>query len=160
MLSESEFSIVYHWKIELFESLWNEIINPIDRSSLPLIPKSLYEAPFIHPLAGYLESVSKYGYNVAMIFEDGSKMTYNEMHVKVMTLAKVLKKSGLKENDVIAVDAPRHLGLPIWIHAIWMIGGVYIALGSRDALDRKKRILEICQAKCVLVDVLNDTNIE
>jgi pyochelin synthetase len=121
-----------------------------------VIPRSLYETPFVHPLQGFLDCVSRYGDKEALIFEDGSQMTYNEMYVRVVEMCKVLKSKGLVRDDVIAVDAPRHLGLPIWIYAIWMLGGVYIALGSRDALDRKKRVIGISKAKCVIVEDLSD----
>ena len=87
-----------------------------------------------------------------MIFEDGAVMSYAEMYDRVCEMAAVLSNKGLGEGDVIAVDAGRELGLPIWMYAIWMIGGVYMALGSRDPVDRKRRVLGIGNARCVLVE--------
>jgi non-ribosomal peptide synthetase component F len=78
------------------------------------------------------------------------------MYSRVVEVALVLKNKGLGMNDVVAVDVRRELGLPIWIYAIWMIGGVYMALGSRDPVDRKRRVLEISKARCVLVERVSD----
>ena len=153
MLSETEFVIRYHWKEEVLESLWEEIANPVDYlRSLPVLSLSLYEEPYVHVLDGFVSSVKRYGSKEAMIFEDGTVMSYADMYGRVCELVLVLRTKGLGEDDVIAVDAGRELGLPIWMYAIWMIGGVYMALGSRDPVDRKRRVLSISNARCVLVE--------
>ena len=79
MLSETEFMIRYHWKEEVLESLWEEIVSPVDRKSLPVLSLSLYEEPYVHVLDGFMSSVKRYGSKEAMIFEDGTVMRYDEM---------------------------------------------------------------------------------
>ena len=63
-----------------------------------------------------------------------------------------MKYSLIAAGQVVAVDAARHLGLPVWILGIWLAGATYLPLGSRDAWERKRRVAELAGARCVLVD--------
>ena len=108
----------------MWESLWSEIVSLVDRIR-PVIDHAVYERPYEHVMELWVEACRRLKYRSALLYEDGSVETYGAMYDRAMRLAYRLRALGVKVNDVVAVDAPRHLGLPCWILGIWLVGGVY-----------------------------------
>ena len=149
-LSEQGMSAVYGWSEVVWESLWREVVSESDHSRPP-IDDCVYRSAFEHAMDTWVLSCEQHRERVALVYEDGSTDTYGDLYCKAVGLAERLRGAGVDVNDVVAVDAPRHLGLPCWILGIWLVGAVYFPIGSRDSAERKRRVVELSGAVCVVV---------
>jgi amino acid adenylation domain-containing protein/thioester reductase-like protein len=101
----------------------------------------------VHQL--FEEQAEKIPDNIALIFED-KKMTYEELNKKSNQLARLLKKKGVKADDIIAVMLDRSLELIIGIMAILKAGAAFLPIDPDYPSERIKFMLEDCKAQLIL----------
>jgi acyl-CoA synthetase (AMP-forming)/AMP-acid ligase II len=53
----------------------------------------------------------------------GKSMKYSELLTNVDRLSAVLRRRGLKPNDVVLIMAANHIELPLFFFAVWNAGG-------------------------------------
>jgi len=138
------------WARAVVEAFWGEVVAPSDlgRPRAMGVPKGLV---LRHTAERWVEVCQLRGEAPALVYVDGATLSYRGMLQQAARLAATLHSHGVGAEDVVAVDAPRHLGLPVWILGIWLAGAVYLPLGSRDGVERKRRVMEVAGARLVLV---------
>jgi hypothetical protein len=88
------------------------------------------------------ENALKYPNDIALIYyEDRIKnyMTYNELKEESLKIAKMLSYNGVKENDLVGLVLPKGIDQIIGILGILAVGGVYVPIGIKQPLNRKKK---------------------
>ena len=150
-LSEQGLSGHSRWTEAVWAVFWQELVAPseLGRPAALGVPAGL-EAR--HAAEWWAESCRRQAGAAAVVFADGAALSYGGMLEQAGRLAAALAGLGVGAGEVVAVDAARHLGLPVWILGIWLAGATYLALGSRDAWERKRRVAELGGARCVLGD--------
>jgi amino acid adenylation domain-containing protein len=101
------------------------------------------------------ENALKYSNDIALIYyEDGIKnyMTYNELKEESLKIAKMLSYNGVKENDLVGLVLPKGIDQIIGILGILAVGGVYVPIGIKQPLNRKKNIIDKGQIKYILTN--------
>ena len=157
IISENGMEMSCNWKERIWNSFLNQL-NDMPSLKLPLIELPEYRAEN-HPLLKWLNNCEKYVSKVALINHEGKMTSYGEMLFQAKCIAGALLKAGVREGDVVVVDAERSLGLPIWILAIWMIGGTYFALNPNDSHERKENICRIVKSRLIITEEwLNGVN--
>lgn len=140
-----------------------------DEEKLNLYLKKFYTGEIEGPLTGYatkdrpwlklytedeiameLPEVSAYSYlyrnnianpNKVALNYDNEKITYKKLFQKIDEVAKALKQSGVKENDVITLSMPNNLEFIYLFYAISKIGStIHIIDSNTDIKDIEKYI--------------------
>ena len=101
----------------------------------------------IHEL--FEEQVLKTPDKVAIVCED-EKLTYKELNEKANSLARELRKRGVKQNIIVGLLLPQSADVIIGILAVLKAGGAYVPIDVEYPEDRKKYILEDSNAKVVI----------
>ncbi|MBQ7667756.1 MAG: amino acid adenylation domain-containing protein [Clostridia bacterium] len=73
------------------------------------------------------KQVEKYPNNIALTF-DGKNMTYKELNEKANALAHILRKNGLKREDIVCMILDKSFNTIISILAILKSGGAYLPI--------------------------------
>lgn len=87
------------------------------------------------------EQVQKTPSNIALIYKDQS-MTYHELNSRVNKLAHLLRKKGVRPNDIIGISIYRSFEMIIGILAILKAGGAYLPVDPNFPADRISYMLE------------------
>ena len=89
---------------------------------------------------------------LAIAVEQGKQqLSYAELVQSAYTLAnEIRQRIDVQPNDLLVVTLPQSLELLIAILAVQMSGAAYVALAHDLPLERKKQIIQKCQAKAVL----------
>lgn len=101
----------------------------------------------IHEL--FEQQVKKAPENIAVVFEE-QKLTYAELNRKANQLARVLRKQGVKPDQLVAIMVERSLEMIVGILGILKSGGAYVPIDPNYPKERVKYMLEDSQAKLVL----------
>ena len=86
------------------------------------------------------------------------KITYEELHESINTYAKILKKKGIREGDVIGVCALNTPESVYLLYALDLIGAVVVGLSPIDTKEKIKHDLEITRPKMVISVDMNYSN--
>jgi len=140
-----------------FEEIINKLIaNP--NSPLAEHIKGNYLADYTalnntetpYPNVALAELLSKQGENtpnnIALEY-NGTKITYQELHIKVNQFAHYLEAQGVQSGDYIAVSYPRSPELVYAILAIIQCGAAYLPLDHEYPTKRIEYMLEDSEAK-------------
>lgn len=103
----------------------------------------------IHQL--FEEQVEKTPDNIAVVFED-KHLTYRELNEKSNQLARVLRKKGVKPDDIVAIMVNRSLEMIIGILGILKSGGAYLPIDPEYPEERIRYILEDSGVKILLTE--------
>ncbi|MFD2671574.1 amino acid adenylation domain-containing protein [Marinicrinis sediminis] len=77
-------------------------------------------------------------------------LTYGQLNRKVNQLARYLQRLGLRREDICAVMLERSPEFVTSVLAIWKAGGAYVPMDVQAGDQRKRTILEECQARFLL----------
>lgn len=109
------------------------------------------ESPY--PNVSLAELLSKQGEitpdNIAIEYK-GTKISYNDLHIKVNQFAHYLEAQGVQSGDYIAVSYPRSPELVYAILAIIQCGAAYLPLDHEYPTKRIEYMLEDSEAKFLL----------
>ncbi|WP_291584148.1 amino acid adenylation domain-containing protein [Clostridium sp. UBA6640] len=105
--------------------------------------KTLYEL--------FEAQVEKTPNNIAVVFED-KKLTYKELNEKSNSLARVLRKKGVKANSIVAIMMERSLEMIVGLIGILKSGGAYLPIDSSYPKERIEYMLEDSESKILLSD--------
>ncbi|PFB27750.1 non-ribosomal peptide synthetase [Bacillus cereus] len=97
------------------------------------------------------EQVEKSPENIAVICNN-EKLTYKELNEKSNSLARVLQKKGITENDIIGIMVNRSLEMIIGILGILKAGGAYLPIDPEYPNDRISYMLDDSKASILLVE--------
>lgn len=103
----------------------------------------------IHQL--FEKMAQKYPNNIAVKFEEES-ITYKELNEKSNSLARVLRKLGLKRQDIVTVIMYKSINTIISTLAILKAGGAYLPIDPDFPSDRKKFMISDCNSKILLTE--------
>lgn len=95
------------------------------------------------------KQVEKTPNNVAIVFED-KKLTYKELNERSNQLANVLRKRGIRPNDIVGIMTERSLEMIIGIIGILKAGGAYLPINPEYPKDRIEYMLEDSSAHILL----------
>ncbi|WP_027338802.1 non-ribosomal peptide synthetase [Halonatronum saccharophilum] len=87
------------------------------------------------------EQVEKRTNDIAIIFE-GQELTYEELNQKANQLARLLRKSGVKADDLVGIMLEESLEMIISIIAVIKAGGAYVPIDPNYPRDRIDYILK------------------
>lgn len=143
--------------------LWHALDNPgMSICKLEMLPESekrkvLYEfndtamdyprEKLIHQL--FEEQVERTPDNVAIVFEEKT-MTYRELNERANQLAHVLRRKGVKRDDIVGILVPRSFELIIGIMAILKAGGAFMTIEPDFPSDRIRYMMENSKAAILL----------
>lgn len=71
------------------------------------------------------QTVARLGDKVALIFEDGQRITYKQYHEEANSFAKALLKLGVKKGDRISIWSGNNLKYCVALQAIYKVGAAY-----------------------------------
>ncbi|MGE5474548.1 MAG: amino acid adenylation domain-containing protein [Ignavibacteriales bacterium] len=111
----------------------------------------------IHQL--FEEQVEKTPDNTALVFED-KKMTYRELNEKANQLARVLRKRGVRSDDIVGLMVHRSFEMIIGILGIIKAGGAYLPIDPFYPKDRIEFMLEDSGTRILLTEEELDEKIE
>ncbi|MBN2533909.1 MAG: amino acid adenylation domain-containing protein [Spirochaetales bacterium] len=86
---------------------------------------------------------------IAVIYEE-RKITYRKLNDRSNQLADLLRKKGVKRNDIIGLMVSRSLELVIGIIAILKAGGAYVPIEVTEPVKRINYILQDCKVRILL----------
>jgi D-alanine--poly(phosphoribitol) ligase subunit 1 len=118
---------------------------------------------YLYNLAQRFEQiVERFSQRPAISFGPSEQLTYSELEAISRILAGVLQKSGVKQNDVVAISGRKDRNTYAAIFACLRLGAPYVVLDPDSPAERLAKILASCRAKIVfaegaLVDRLNAT---
>ena len=84
------------------------------------------------------------------VIENGQKISYSELYDKACSVALKLKNKGVVSEDRILVELESNSDLLTAMLGIWIIGGIYIPIGSDLPEERKQNIKVDSNAKIVI----------
>jgi len=95
------------------------------------------------------EQVERTPDNTAVVFEDKS-LTYRELNERANSLANVLRKEGVKSEDIIGIVVEPSMEMMVGIMAVLKAGGAYLPIDPDYPKDRIKYMLEDSNAQVLL----------
>ncbi|WP_143087310.1 non-ribosomal peptide synthetase, partial [Clostridium frigidicarnis] len=95
------------------------------------------------------EQVKKTPNKVALKF-DGRKITYDKLNQKANALSKVLRKKGVKSDDIVGIFLQRSEDMIVAMLAILKSGAAYLPIDPNYPIDRINFILEDSRAPIVI----------
>lgn len=95
------------------------------------------------------EQAKKTPNNIALVFEN-ERLTYKELNEKANSLARFLRKSGIKKNDLVGIMCNRSMEIIVSILAVLKAGGTYIPIDPTYPKDRIDYMLQSSKAKVLL----------
>lgn len=87
------------------------------------------------------EQVERTPDNTAVVFED-EKLTYRELNEKANSLARKLRKNGVKSESIVGIVVEPSMEMITGIMAVLKAGGSYLPIDSNYPKDRIKYMLE------------------
>ena len=97
--------------------------------------------------------------NIALVFE-GKTLTYKELNEKANQLAHYLRKTGITNNQIIAILVNRSFEMIIAILAVLKSGGAYIPVDPDYPDDRIAYMLEDSKASLILTQKSINKNLD
>ena len=101
----------------------------------------------IHEL--FEEQVERTPNNIAVVYED-KKLTYRELNERANSLARALRKNGVKADSIVGIMVERSLEMIIGIMGILKAGGAYLPIDPNYPEDRIMYMLEDSETKILL----------
>ncbi|EPR07516.1 non-ribosomal peptide synthetase, partial [Ruminiclostridium papyrosolvens] len=120
-----------------------EMLTPQEKSQILLdFINTEYEYPKEKTISCvFEEQVQKTPDNVAVMFGD-KKLTYRELNQRANSLARVLRKQGVKGDSIVAVMLDRSLEMITGILAVLKAGGAYLPVSPDYPEERVRYILK------------------
>jgi fatty-acyl-CoA synthase len=97
-------------------------------------------------------SADVFGDSVAVVTDQGERVTYSEFRRRASSLAHALRGSGLQAGDRVAVLAPNDLPLLESHYGVPATGCTLVALNTRLATAEYQYMLQHSQARALIVD--------
>ncbi len=85
----------------------------------------------------------------AIIF-NGRKISFGELQEFTMQAASYFEKSGIKQNDHVAIISKNNVEFIITIFALWLIGAVPVPLNIRSTIDEIKSLVEFSHSNFLI----------
>ena len=108
----------------------------------------------------FLDQVHQYPHKIALIEEDGQKITYSELNAASNKRAIYLQGVGVNKGDVVAVSLERSIEMIAILLAIAKLGAVYLAIDPTYPLERRKYICENAAVKLCIDQSLEISQIK
>lgn len=99
------------------------------------------------------EQVERTPNSIAVLNTKGESLTYLELNQKANQLARKLLSSGLKKNQVVALNMKRSPELIIAILGTWKAGGVYLPIDTNLPVERKSYLIKDANPNFILTEV-------
>lgn len=96
------------------------------------------------------EQVEETPNNIALIFKE-EKLTYKEVNKRANSLARVLRKKGVKSDIKVGIMVKRSIEMIVGILAVLKAGGAYLPIDYTYPKNRIKYLLEDSDANILLV---------
>ena len=93
--------------------------------------------------------VNKNPDNIAVVFEDTS-LTYKELNEKSNSLARILRKKGVKSDSIVGIMVNRSIEMIVGIMAIIKSGGAYLPIDPTYPIERIEYMLKDSKANILL----------
>ncbi|UZW67768.1 AMP-binding protein [Priestia flexa] len=100
----------------------------------------------------YFESTVKKNPNDIAVTYKNNQITYSELNGKANSIARILKDSGVKSNDIIGIMMNRSIETIISILGVLKSGGSYLPLDPNQPYERLLYMVEDSSLKTILVD--------
>jgi len=88
------------------------------------------------------------------------QISYAQLRAKVLAVAGFFKKIGINPGDRVALAVENSMDYVVAFYAVWMAGGVTVALNPQAKLYEIKNVLQHCVAKFLLIDKQNEANVK
>jgi len=95
--------------------------------------------------------VNNHSEKIAIIFEDNSQVSYNELNSFSNQLARYFLDIGIKKCDVIAISGEKRLQTFISMIAALKIGAIYTIFDPKSPVERLKKIFGTCLPKALII---------
>ncbi|HHU63230.1 MAG TPA: amino acid adenylation domain-containing protein [Clostridiales bacterium] len=89
--------------------------------------------------------------NVAVVFED-KQLTYSQLNERANQLARLLRRNGVKPDDIVGIMVRRSVEMIIGIMAIIKAGGCYLPIDPEYPIDRIHYMLKDSDTKVLLTE--------
>ncbi|MGG0120491.1 amino acid adenylation domain-containing protein [Bacillus paranthracis] len=93
--------------------------------------------------------VEKTPENIAVVFED-KRLTYRELNERANSLARVLRKKGVKADSIVGIMVERSLEMIVGIMGILKAGGAYLPIDPNYPKKRIEYVLKDSESKILL----------
>lgn len=161
--------------IEMFEQLTKKIANNINK---PVLNHSLLTSKEESVLTAWNMSVKKdfprdrnvlkffldqarlYPHKIALVEENGQKITYSELNAASNKRALYLQNIGIDKGDVVAISLERSIEMIASLIAIIKLGAVYLAIDPTYPLERREYICKNAMAKLCIDQPLDISQIK
>ena len=97
------------------------------------------------------EQVEKTPDNIAVVFED-KQLTYSQLNERANSLARLLRKKGVKPDSIVGLLVERSLEMIIGIFGILKAGGAYLPIDPSYPQDRIEYMLQDSGTQVLLID--------
>lgn len=87
--------------------------------------------------------------SIAVVYEK-EKVSYKELNIRANSLARYLRKQGVKDNDIVGILLDRSIDMIVAVLAVLKAGGAYLPIDPEYPQDRIKYTLEDSTAKIAL----------
>jgi acyl-CoA synthetase len=97
------------------------------------------------------DSIRKYPKKVAVVDSKGKRLTYEELGTMADRLALGLLKSGISKGDIVSVQLPNCVEVPVVFFALARIGAIFNSLNATYRHSEVEYILNFCESKAVII---------
>ncbi len=118
-----------------------DLVPPLAKSLLP-DPSLPLQVPFYEPVASSFSQMAAQRSHAAAVIQGRDVLSYHNLGVASVQLARQLLAKGLEAGDAVAVHAPACLALPACVLAVFMAGGVLLLVDPSLPVIRQRLILQ------------------
>lgn len=92
------------------------------------------------------------------LYEEGiwKQVTYSSLKIRSLKVSNLLKDSGVGKGDRVAIVLPKGEEQIIGVLGILAIGAVYVPVGIKQPIERKKKIFKSGNVKYILTNGINE----
>jgi len=86
------------------------------------------------------------------------ELSYSELKHRVSKVSGYLTAMGIKPGERIALVVDNSINYVVAFYAIWMSGGIVVALNAQSKFHEIEKLISQCQSKCILLEKLGEDN--
>jgi len=118
-----------------------EIVTESERQQISALNQTIHPLPPA-TLFSLLQQQAQATPQALALYDRDCRLTYQQMHQQVLTLAQHLSDAGAGRGDIIAVALPRSVRLSLTLQAIVAIGAIWLPLDTGYPDQRLQMMLE------------------
>ncbi|TQV88911.1 class I adenylate-forming enzyme family protein [Aliikangiella coralliicola] len=111
-------------------------------------------------LPGQFLSISESQADSIALQSNAEQVSYGDLKRRVDKVGSYFKQIGIEPGDRVALVIDNSVDYVTAFYAIWKVGGIVVSLNPQAKFHEIEKLIQQCEAKCLLIDKLNHANTE